>query len=68
MESLKEEMATKDGELKGLKVRLAALEQPMEILYNIHVASNDKNFLEMMNHVLEQNKKIEYLTNEKAYL
>lgn len=61
-------MATKDNELEGFKARLKTLEKVVEILQKMHEALNDQNFLGMMNHVLEQNKKIEYITNEKAYL
>lgn len=61
-------MATKDGEIDGLKVRLVALEQTLETLCKMHEASNDREFICMIKNMLEHNKKIKDLTNDKAYL
>lgn len=61
-------MASKDNELNRMRVRLVVLEKAMEALQKMHEASNDQNFIGMMKHVLDHNKKIKDLTNENPYL
>lgn len=56
--SLKEEIIAKDEAIEGLIVRLIVLEKSMETLPKMHQDSHDNNFLGMMDHVLEHNKKV----------